>query len=117
MLYPSIIYHAIITIRRYDFPRYTEAISTGFFAGFMYMIFDNFGPMVGWWIWDTSDPTTFPYISSVPLTSYAWMLYTVTPERLNQNGLAMGNLVVVIFALAVSTVILLLSHPVSQPSK
>lgn len=73
-LYPAIIYHAIMTIKRYDFPRYTEAIFTGFFAGFMYMIFDNLGPMVGWWIWDTSDPTTFPYISSVPLTSYAWML-------------------------------------------
>ena len=71
-LYPAIIYHAIMTIRRYEFPRFTEAILTGFFGGFIYMIFDNFGPMAGWWIWDTSDLTTLPYVSNVPLTSYAW---------------------------------------------
>ncbi len=71
-LYPAIIYHAIMTIRRYEFSKLTEAIFTGFFGGFIYMIFDNFGPMVGWWIWDTSDLTTLPYVSNVPLTSYAW---------------------------------------------
>ncbi len=72
-LYPVILYHAIMTIRRYDFGKLPEAVFSGMLAGFLYMIFDNFGPMVGWWIWDTTDPTTFPYISSVPLTSYAWM--------------------------------------------
>lgn len=85
-LYPAIIYHAIMTIRRYDFPRYTEAVCTGLLAGLMYMIFDNFGPMVGWWIWDTSDPTTFPYISNVPLTSYAWMfLFTSAFTFINRK--------------------------------
>jgi hypothetical protein len=96
LLYPAIIYHAIMTIRRYDFPRYTEAICTGFLAGFMYMIFDNFGPMVGWWIWDTSDPTTFPYISSVPLTSYAWMLlftsaFTFINRKISWDWVAEGK--------------------------
>lgn len=71
-LYPALIYHLIMTIRRYDFPKIIEAICTGFFGGFMYMIFDNLGPMLGWWIWDTSDLTTLPYVGSVPLTSYAW---------------------------------------------
>ena len=72
-LYPAIIYHGIMTIKRYDFPKFTEAIFSGFLSAFIYMIFDNYGPMAGWWIWDLSDPTTFPYVSSVPLTSYAWM--------------------------------------------
>lgn len=72
-LYPAILYHAIMTIRRYGFSKLNEAIFSGILSGMLYMIFDNFGPMVGWWIWDTSDPTTFPYIGSVPLTSYAWM--------------------------------------------
>lgn len=71
-LYPAFIYHAYMTIKRYDFAPITEAICTGFFAGFMYLIFDNLGPVLGWWIWDTTDPTTFPYVNSVPLTSYHW---------------------------------------------
>jgi hypothetical protein len=85
-LYPALMYHAIMTIRRYEFPRLIEAICTGFFAGILYMIFDNFGPMAGWWIWDTSDPTTLPYVSSVPLTSYAWMfLFTSAFTFINRT--------------------------------
>jgi hypothetical protein len=85
-LYPALLYHSIMTIRRYGFSQITEAVCTGFFAGFMYMIFDNFGPMVGWWIWDTSDPTTLPYISNVPLTSYAWMfLFTSAFTFINRT--------------------------------
>ncbi len=71
-LYPAFMYHAYMTIKRYDFAPITEAICTGFFAGFMYLVFDNLGPVLGWWIWDTTDPTTFPYVNSVPLTSYHW---------------------------------------------
>ena len=71
-LYPAFMYHSYMTIRRYNFAPLTEAICTGFFAGVMYLIFDNLGPVLGWWIWDTTDPTTFPYVNSVPLTSYHW---------------------------------------------
>ncbi len=50
------------------------------------MIFDNFGPMAGWWIWDTSDLTTLPYVSSVPLTSYAWFfLFTSAFTYINRT--------------------------------
>lgn len=70
--YPAFMYHAYMTIKRYNFTPLIEAVSVGFFAGFMYLIFDNLGPLLGWWIWDTSDPTTFPYVNSVPLTSYHW---------------------------------------------
>ena len=70
--YPAFMYHAYMMIKRLDFPPLLEAASVGFFAGFMYLIFDNLGPMLGWWIWDTADPTTWPYINSVPLTSYHW---------------------------------------------
>ncbi|MFT4969540.1 MAG: hypothetical protein ACI9O4_001288 [Chitinophagales bacterium] len=84
--YPALIYHAVMTIRRYDFSRVVEALSTGFFIAFLYMIFDNLGPMLGWWIWDTTDPTTFPYVSSVPLTSYAWMfLFTSAFTYINSK--------------------------------
>jgi hypothetical protein len=70
--YPAFMYHAYMIIKRYDFSPLTEAICVGFYSGLMYLIFDNLGPILGWWIWDTSDPTTLPYINSVPLTSYHW---------------------------------------------
>ena len=72
LLYPALIYHLYMTIRRYEFSPLVEAISVGFFGGVAYSIFDNLGPMLGWWIWDTSDPTTLPYLNSVPVTSYHW---------------------------------------------
>ncbi len=72
LFYPAFIYHAIMTIRRYQFPRVVEAISIGFYGGLTYLIFDNLGPLLGWWIWDTSDLTTLPYLNSVPVTSYHW---------------------------------------------
>lgn len=72
LLYPALLYHVCMTIRRCGFSPLVEAISVGFFGGVAYSIFDNLGPMLGWWIWDTNDPTTLPYLSSVPVTSYHW---------------------------------------------
>ena len=72
LFYPAFIYHACMTIRRYGFSPVVEAISVGFYGGLMYLIFDNLGPMLNWWIWDRSDPTTWPYLNAVPITSYFW---------------------------------------------
>lgn len=83
--YPAFMYHSYMTIRRYNFPPVTEAITVGFFSGFMYLIFDNLGPMLGWWIWDTADQTTWPYLSNVPLTSYHWFfLFTMAFAFINR---------------------------------
>ena len=85
LFYPAFMYHAIMTIKRYDFTPTKEAISIGFFAGLMYLIFDNTGPMLGWWIWDRADATTLPYISSVPLTSYHWFFtFTIAFSFINR---------------------------------
>ena len=73
--YPAFMYHAIMTIKRYDFTPVNEAIIIGFYAGLMYLIFDNTGPVLGWWIWDMQNPTTFPYIDSVPLNELSLVLY------------------------------------------
>ncbi len=72
VLAATLIYHFCMTIRRYEFPRGVEALSTGFYGGLMYMIFDNLGPMLNWWIWDRSDPTNWPFLNAVPVTSYFW---------------------------------------------
>jgi hypothetical protein len=72
LFYPAFIYHACMTIRRYGFSPLVEAISVGFYGGLTYLIFDNLGPMLDWWIWDRSDPTTWPYLNAVPITSYFW---------------------------------------------
>jgi len=72
LFYPVVIYHICMTIRRYEFSRTIETISTAFYAGLIYMIFDNLGPMLNWWIWDRADPTTWPYLNAVPVTSYFW---------------------------------------------
>jgi hypothetical protein len=72
LFYPAFIYHACMTIRRYEFSPAVEAISVGFYGGLTYLIFDNLGPMLNWWIWDRSDPSTWPYLNAVPITSYFW---------------------------------------------
>ena len=72
LFYPAFIYHAVMTVRRYEFSPVVEAATVGFYGGLTYLIFDNLGPILGWWIWDTSDPTTLPYLNSVPVTSYHW---------------------------------------------
>ena len=73
MLYPALIYHCYMTIRRYEFGAVTEAICVGFYSGIIYMIFDNLGPALNWWIWDRSSPFSQPLLNSVPLTSYHWL--------------------------------------------
>ena len=73
VLLATLLYHAYMTIRRYEFSRGVEAVSVGFYAGLMYMIFDNLGPMLNWWIWDRNDPTNLPFLNAVPITSYFWL--------------------------------------------
>lgn len=73
MLYAALIYHSYMTIRRYHFSPVTEAVSVGFYSGILYMIFDNLGPSLNWWIWDRTSPFSQPLLNSVPLTSYHWM--------------------------------------------
>lgn len=83
--YPAFMYHTYMTIKRYNFTPLVEAICVGFFSGFLYLIFDNLGPMLGWWIWDTSDATTWPYVDSVPLTSYHWFFtFTIAFSLINR---------------------------------
>jgi hypothetical protein len=72
-LYPALIYHSYMTIRRFGFSRITEAVCTGFYSGILYMIFDNLGPALNWWVWDRSSPFSQPLLASVPLTSYHWL--------------------------------------------
>ena len=72
LLYPTFMYHIIMTVKRYDLSPIKGSLVAGFFASTMYLIFDNTGPVLGWWIWDMQDSTTFPYANSVPVTSYHW---------------------------------------------
>ena len=73
LLYPALIYHCFMTIRRYEFSPLTEAVSVGFYSGILYMIFDNLGPTLNWWIWDRHHPVSQPLLNNVPLTSYHWL--------------------------------------------
>ena len=78
LFYPAFMYPVFMTIKRYAFGTWTAAISTGFLAGLAYLIFDNLGPLLGWWIWDRNNPSTWPLLDSVPLTSYHWMFVFTT---------------------------------------
>jgi hypothetical protein len=79
LFYPAFLYHAYMTLRRCGFSVLVEGVSVAFYGGLTYLIFDNLGPMLGWWIWDRADPTTLPYLNSVPVTSYHWFfLFTGT---------------------------------------
>ncbi len=73
LLYPALLYHSYMTIRRYGFAPATEAVCTAFFTGILYMIFDNLGPSLNWWTWNREVIYNQPFLDSVPVTSYAWM--------------------------------------------
>ena len=73
MLYPALLYHSYMTIRRYGFTPLTEAVCTAFFTGILYMIFDNLGPSLNWWTWNRDVIYNQPFLNTVPVTSYAWM--------------------------------------------
>jgi len=73
MLYPALLYHSYMTIRRYDFAPITEAVCTAFYCGTLYLIFDNLGPSLNWWTWNREVIYNQPFLNSVPLTSYHWM--------------------------------------------
>jgi hypothetical protein len=73
LFYPAFLYPVFMTVKRYALAPISAAIVTGFFAGTAYQIFDNLGPLLGWWVWDRNTPTSWPMLDSVPLTSYHWM--------------------------------------------
>lgn len=73
LFYPALMYHCYMTIRRYRFAPLTEAASVGFYTGILYLIFDNLGPALNWWIWDRTSPVSQPLLDSVPLSSYHWL--------------------------------------------
>lgn len=72
LFYPAFLYPAVMTVRRFGFTPKVEAISVGFYSGITYLIFDNLGPMLGWWTWDRTSDFNKPFLDSVPLTSYQW---------------------------------------------
>lgn len=73
LFYPAFLYPVFMTIQRHRFSPIKGALMTGFFAGTAYLIFDNLGPLLGWWVWDRANPGSLPMLDSVPLTSYHWM--------------------------------------------
>lgn len=72
LFYPAFLYPAFMTVRRFGLTPKVEAISVGFYSGVTYLIFDNLGPMLGWWTWDRTSDFNKPFLDSVPLTSYQW---------------------------------------------
>jgi len=72
LFYPAFMYPVYMTVRRFALPRIVEAFGVGFYGGATYLIFDNLGPLLRWWRWDTSSSFNKPFVDSVPLTSYVW---------------------------------------------
>lgn len=72
LFYPAFLYPAFMTVSRFGFTPKVEAISVGFYGGVTYLLFDNLGPLLGWWTWDRDSELNKPFLDSVPLTSYQW---------------------------------------------
>jgi hypothetical protein len=72
LFYPAFLYPVFMTVRRFGFSPAVEAVSVGFYGGVTYLVFDNLGPLLGWWTWDHDAELNQPFLSSVPLTSYQW---------------------------------------------
>jgi hypothetical protein len=45
------------------------AICVGFVHHCLYEVFDQLGPQLRWWAWNTSNPINHPMLASVPMTS------------------------------------------------
>ncbi|WP_405181837.1 hypothetical protein OG225_17295 [Nocardia sp. NBC_01377] len=54
------------------------AVCVGFVHHVLYEIFDQLGPQLRWWAWNTDNKTNHPMLSSVPMTS-VFMFATVGP--------------------------------------
>jgi hypothetical protein len=72
LFYPAFLYPTFMTVRRFGFTPKVEAVSVGFYSAVTYLIFDNLGPLLGWWTWDRTSDFNKPFLDSVPLTSYQW---------------------------------------------
>ncbi|HUR14024.1 MAG TPA: hypothetical protein VM097_05985 [Mycobacteriales bacterium] len=72
LFYPAFLYPVFMTVRRFGLSPRVEAVSVGFYGGVTYLVFDNVGPLLGWWTWDLDADLNKPFVSSVPLTSYQW---------------------------------------------
>ncbi len=78
LIYPSLIYHVFMTIERFKiyllpYGRIIEAIIVGWASQMMYLLYDNIGPQMHWWIWNPGDVTLLPLWEAVPATSYHWI--------------------------------------------
>lgn len=76
-LYPAIVYPTFMLVRRMglaDAPcgRLREAACAAFAMQMFYVPFDNMGPMLHWWVWDSAAVSLQPFWYSVPSTSYLW---------------------------------------------
>jgi hypothetical protein len=72
-LYPAVttlsfeIVRSLGTFRRHGLV--VGAVCVGFVHHCFYEVFDQLGPQLRWWQWNTDNPLNHPFFSSVPMTS------------------------------------------------
>ncbi len=72
-LYPAVVSLAYEIVRGLGVFRdrgiVTGAVCVGFVHHCLYEVFDQLGPRLHWWAWNSANPINRPMLSSVPLTS------------------------------------------------
>jgi hypothetical protein len=72
-LYPAVITLAFEIVRSFGVFRdrgiIVGAICVGFVHQCFYEVFDQLGPQLRWWAWNTDNPINHPMLASVPMTS------------------------------------------------
>ena len=72
-LYPAVITLAYEIVRSLNVFRdrgiVVGAVCVGFVHHCFYEVFDQLGPQLRWWAWNTDNPLNHPMLASVPLTS------------------------------------------------
>lgn len=114
LFYPAFLYPAFMTVRRFGLTPTVEAVSVGFYSGVTYLIFDNLGPLLGWWTWDRGSEFNQPFLSSVPLPSYQWFFlftaaFAFTTRRIcweRTPGRSLGRTWVEVLAIPLLTYLL-----------
>lgn len=79
-LYPAVLYYTWWLARAYGLTSSSSfrdcllpALACACSGQVLYAGFDNLGPQLHWWAWDTAHTTLQPFWGSVPSTSYLWM--------------------------------------------
>lgn len=127
----TIIYFAVKMVERLGMGALAEACSVGLLMLCIDLLWENFGPQLGWWIWSDTDPSVAIRWWDAPVSCHLWQMFfsgsfalmnrkliaewaasrPYDPKRLLAAAIATGLATVVLGTLLLQPSNWLLAHP------